>query len=151
MTWLLVAVAVVGVVVVALVAVGREVFTLSRQPRQALFDLDEAVEHIAERLPGEVTSRLSYDDVRALLSWHLAYLRDKGVPADRAAEPGGPVVVADDESLAQLLARADDTGLEVTDDDVLAVLDAELDYFRAIGAIGSEIAGPQDPDLTLPP
>jgi len=143
-TWIFVAAAVLGVIVVALVAVGGEVFNLSRQPRQALFDVDEAVDHVADRLPAEMTARLSYDDVRALLRWHLAYLRDEGVPEDRSVIPAVPVVVADDESLARLLARADDTGLDVTDDEVWAVLDAELDYFRAIGAIGPEILpGPE--------
>ena len=54
------------VVVIALVAVGREAFTLGTQPKQAHFDLEEAVEFVADRLPDEVTARLSFDDVRSL-------------------------------------------------------------------------------------
>ena len=73
-------VAAVLVVVIALVAVGRESFTLGAQPKQAHFDLEEAVEFVADRLPDEVTAVLTYDDVRSILRWHLEYLRDRGVP-----------------------------------------------------------------------
>ena len=59
----LVIVAAVVVVAIALVAIGRETFTLGQQPKQAHFDLDEAVEYVADRLPDEVTARLGYDDV----------------------------------------------------------------------------------------
>ena len=131
------------VVVIALVAVGREAFTLGAQPKQAHFDLEEAVEFVADRLPDEVTARLSYDDVRSLLRWHLEYLRDRGVPVRRdQAARGGPVVVEDDEGIAFVLGRADADGLDVTDTEVAMVLDAELAYFEAIGAIGGPV-----PDL----
>ncbi|CAN5242499.1 hypothetical protein BH18ACT4_BH18ACT4_15180 [soil metagenome] len=146
MSWVLVLAGAVGVVVVALLAVGGEVFTLSRQPRQALFDLDEAVDRVADRLPFEVSAKLSYDEVRTLLAWHLEHLRDQGVPTNREARSdGGPVVVADAEAAAYLLARAEEAGLDVDAADVDAVVDAELSYFRDIGAIGPQVEGPDDP------
>src|SRR5204862_5992502 len=115
------------------VAIGRETFTLGHQPKQAQFDLDEAVEYVADRLPEEVTARLSFDDVRSLLRWHLEYLRDRGVPRrrDQAAD-GGPVFVEDDEGVAFVLGRADEDGLDVTDTEVAVVLEAETQYFEAI-------------------
>jgi hypothetical protein len=138
------------VVVIALVAVGREAFTLGAQPKQAHFDLEEAVQFVADQLPDEVTARLSFDDVRSLLRWHLEYLRDRGVPIRRdQAGRGGPVVVEDDEGIAFVLGRADAEGLEVTDTEVAQVLDAELSYFEAIGAIGSIV--PDLEDLDDPP
>ena len=74
---------------------------------------------MADRLPEEVTARLSYDDVRSLLRWHLEYLRDRGVPIRRdQAAAGGPVVVEDDEGVAFVLGRADAGGLDVTDTEV---------------------------------
>ena len=139
---LLAVVAVLVVVVIALVAVGREAFTLGAQPQQAHFDLDEAVQFVADRLPDEVTAVLSYDDVRSILRWHLEYLRDRGVPARRDLVEGGPVVVEDEEGIAWVLGRADEVGLDVTDDEVAIVLAAELDYFEAIGAIGGEVPEP---------
>ena len=129
------------VVVIALVAVGRESFTLGAQPKQAHFDLEEAVEFVAERLPDEVTAVLTYDDVRSILRWHLEYLRDRGVPVRRDQTEGGPVVVEDDEGIAWVLGKADEVGLEVTDAEVAIVLEVELGYFAAIGAIGGEAPG----------
>jgi len=133
--------AVILVVVIALVAVGREAFTLGAQPKQAHFDLEEAVQFVADRLPDEVTAILAYDDVRSLLRWHLEYLRDRGVPVRRDQTAGGPVVVEDDEGIAWVLGRADDAGLEVTDVEVATVLEVELEYFQAIGAITGEAPG----------
>ena len=130
------------VVVIALVAVGREAFTLGAQPKQALFDLEEAVAFVADRLPDEITAVLTYDDVRSVLRWHLEYLRDRGVPARRDQTAGGPVVVEDNEGIAWVLGRADEAGLEVTDAEVAIVLETELAYFEAIGAIGDEIPEP---------
>lgn len=139
----LIVVGAVLVVLIALVAVGREALTLGAQPKQAHFDLEEAVDFVAERLPDEVTARLSYDDVRSILRWHLEYLRDRGVPARRdQAATGGPVVVEDDEGIAWVLGRAEASGLDVVDTDVAFVLDAETAYFEAIGAIGRPVPGP---------
>lgn len=130
------------VLVIALVAVGREVFTLRAQPKQAHFDLEEAVRFVADRLPDEVTARLSYDDVRSVLRWHLEYLRDRGVPVRRdQAARGGPVVVEDEEGIAWVLGRADANGLDITDTEVAVVLDTALAYFEAIGAIGRPAPG----------
>lgn len=141
---LLAVVAAVVVVVIALVAVGREAFTLSVQPKQAHFDLEEAVEFVADRLPDEVTAVLSYDDVRSILRWHLEYLRDRGVPARRDLVDGGPVVVEDDEGIAWVLGRADEVGMDITDTEVAVVLETELEYFEAIGAIGGAVPEPPD-------
>lgn len=134
------------VVVIALVAVGREAFTLGTQPKQAHFDLEEAVQFVADRLPDEVTAVLSFDDVRSILRWHLEYLRDRGVPARRDLLDGGPVVVEDDEGVAWVLGRADEVGMDITDAEVAVVLETELAYFEAIGAIGGEVPEPPDND-----
>ena len=141
---LLAVVAAVLVVVIALVAVGREAFTLSAQPKQAHYDLEEAVEFVADRLPDEVTAILSFDDVRSILRWHLEYLRDRGVPARRDLVDGGPVVVEDDEGVAWVLGKADEVGMDVTDIEVAIVLEAEVEYLQAIGAIGGQVPEPPD-------
>ena len=141
MTWVFVVAATVLVVVIALVAVGRESFTMGAQPRQALFDLDEAVDYVADILPPAVTARLSYEDVRQLLGWHLDYLRWRGVPRTREAASGNgsdAVVIDEDEPVAYVLMRAEAAGVDATADDVVAVLDAERAYLDAIGAIGPE-------------
>jgi hypothetical protein len=150
----LVVLTVVIVTVIGLVTVGRVTFSLAEQPPPSYFDLDEAVEYVAERLPDDVSATLSYDDVRAIMGWHLDYLEDKGVAAstegelaDEQARGSGPVVAADDEGVAFVLGRATEAELDVDDVQVVEVLEAEAAYLEAIGAIGSAVEPPADPDL----
>lgn len=129
-----------AVVVIALVAVGGVSARLARQAPATVFDLDEAVAYVAERLPAETTAQLSFEDVGFVIGWHLDYLENKGMAADDEAElrnlPAGPAMATDDEAVAFVLGRATDEGLEVTDVEVVQVLDVNDDYLRAIGAVG---------------
>lgn len=76
------------VVVIALVSVGRAGARLRDEPPPSLFDLDEAVTFVADRLPVRVAGQVSYDDVRSIIGFHLDYLEAKGiaVEADELAE-----------------------------------------------------------------
>ncbi len=76
---LLVAAAALVVFAIAAVAVGQVVATESSRPRQAVYDLHEATDWVAERLPFEVQARISHDDVHTVLSWYLDELEVKGV------------------------------------------------------------------------
>jgi hypothetical protein len=140
---LAIALAVVGVVLLALLVVGRETAALAAQPKQAIFDVDEAVDHIADRLPLEVSARISYDDVRALVRFHLEHIAASGAPSERWNAGRSRLVIVDDEEGAEvLMRRAIETGLDLTPDDVAAVLAAELHYFEAIGAVGPRVPEP---------
>lgn len=145
----LVVVAALIVVAIGLVAVGAVTSRLADEPARSVFDLDEAVQYVADRLPDDVTASLSYDDVGAIIAWHLDYLEQKGVAGesdhDLDSLPSGPVVTADDEAVAYVIGRASDVGSELDDVHVFEVLTAEQDYLRAIGAIGAEVPGPRDP------
>ncbi len=157
MTWLFFALAAVGVIVIGLVAVGRVTLTLAQLPPERVFDLEEAVDYIAERLPDDATAQLSYDDVAAIVGFHLDYLEAKGVAREDtepergepgswvADDSGGPVVADEDEGLAYVLGKLAEAGMEVDDTHVVAVLDAEESYLRAIGAVGGAVDGPVDP------
>jgi hypothetical protein len=142
-------IAAVLVVAIALVAVGAVTSRLAHQPRRSVFNLDEAVHWVAERLPDDVTAELSYDDVRQVIGWHLDYLEDKGVAGetDQILEslPSGPVITADDEGVAYVLGQATEAGVEIDDVQVVEVLQGELAYLLAIGAIGAEVLSPPDP------
>lgn len=146
----LVVLAAVAVVVIGLVAVGAVTGRLADEPRRSVFDLDEAVQYVAARLPDDVTAVLSYDDVAQILAWHLDYLEQKGVAGqnDHQLEelPQGPIVTADDEAVAYVIGRGNDIGTELDDVHVFEVLTAEQDYLRAIGAIGGEVPAPIDRD-----
>ncbi|HEY5156208.1 MAG TPA: hypothetical protein VIJ47_15815 [Acidimicrobiales bacterium] len=143
MAWLLIGVAVLVVVTIAVVTIGAVVGRLSVEAPISVFDEDEAVEWIADRLPFEVAAQLSHDDVRQLMLWHLAFLEERGVATETAFEAApDAVVVAEDDGLAYVIGQAGEAGMEVDDVQILAVLEAELEYLEAIGAVGPRVADP---------
>jgi hypothetical protein len=148
MAWFLIVVAALVVLAVAAVAVGAVVNRLAVEPPVSVFDEDEAVEWIADRLPFEVAAELSHDDVRTLVLWHLEYLEGKGVATETAfEETPDDVVVAEDDGLAYVIGQVAAAGLGIDDVEVVAVLDAERDYLEAIGAIGPRVADPTEADV----
>jgi hypothetical protein len=142
--------AVVGAVLVFAIAaafVGREAFRLGHTPTSTVFDLDEAVLHVAEHLSDEAAQGLTMDEVRQLIVFSLDHLRGKGLTAmpgeELVHEEGPPVVVADDDAVAVVLGRADEAGMEVTDVAVVEVLDLLLDHLVEIGAVGPAVPPPE--------
>jgi len=146
--WIFAVIAALLVFAIAAGTVGREAFRLGHQPPATIFDLDEAVAHVADELPFDAQARLTYDDVRTLIVAELDHLEGTGL----LAEPGRDVVVpegdapdvvlADDEAVAVVLGAAEDAGLEVADEDVYHVLDALHGYLAEIGAVGPQAQPP---------
>ena len=137
----------VAVLVIGLVAVGRLAGQLAEQPRPAVYDRAEAVDYVADRLPDDVTAQLSYDELAQLLQWHLDYLEERGVARAQGVNnvASGPLVATEDDALAFVIGKATDAGLEVDDVAVVQVIEGNEKYLEAIGAIGSELAMPEDP------
>jgi hypothetical protein len=135
--WILVALAL--AFAVAAVVVGREARRLDAEPPRPVFDPDEAVEWVANHLPFEVSAVLSHDDVRQILDWNLEYFRSKGVSGNGSTpHVEAPIVVGGAETVAYVLDQAARTGHDYQPDQVLAVLDAQMSYLEAIGAVGPE-------------
>ena len=138
MVWVFVVLAGFLVFAVAAATVGREAFRLGHQPPATIFDLDEAVDYVADGIPEDAQARLTYDEVRELVRAELDHLRDKGVFTLPGEEPDladtdtDPVVVDEDEAVAVMLGE----DLDVTDQDVVLVVDALHRYLAEIGAIG---------------
>jgi hypothetical protein len=121
----LIVLAVVAVVAIAVVALRRADALLAGSDPPALFEVDEAIEFVASALRADVSSRLSYEDVEALLGWHLVHLAERDEAGD----------IADEGAVADLLRRAQADNREMTAADVRAVLTAEGEYLAAIGAL----------------
>jgi hypothetical protein len=145
--WLWVALAVVLTFVIAAVSIGVVSRSLATRPRRSVYDLEEAVEFVADRLPDELTARISFDDVRNVLLFHCDYLAEKGVASERTADDigSGLVVVPDDEPTAYVLGRVESAGLDLADEDVVAILDTEVLYYEAIGVFGPQLQEPPEP------
>jgi hypothetical protein len=130
---------------IAAVVVGREARRLDRQPPRPVFDIDEAVAWVAQHLPFDVSAVLSYDDVRRILDWHLEYLRMRGVSSNgHGPNLRGPIVVGGAETVDYVLRQCESHGLEYTPTQVHAVLEAQMTYLEAIGAVGPVDDGPPE-------
>lgn len=141
---------VVGALLVFAIAaafVGSEAFRLGHTPTTTVFDLDEAVLHVAEDLSVESAMGLTMDEVRDLIRFSLEHLRSRGLSAMPGEEldlvERAPVVLADDEAVAVVLGRADEVGMEVTDVAVYEVLGLLLDHLVRIGAVGPAVPPPE--------
>ncbi len=127
--------------VIAAVVIGREARRLDSVAPRAVYDLDQAIEFVADRLPAETQARLTFEELRVLLKLHMRWIHDKGLqPADVIDRPQDitDVIVLGEETLtAYLLGKAEESRIEVLDDvDVVHVVRAHLAYFEMIGAVG---------------
>ena len=130
----------VGIVfAIAAAVIGRESRRLDAVPPRAVFDIDEAVVWVADHLPYDVSAVLSHADVRQIIDWNLEFFRTKGVSGNgHTAHVEGPVVVGGAETVDFVLIKAKRAGTDFTSAQVHAVLDAQMTYLEAIGAIGPE-------------
>jgi hypothetical protein len=150
----LVVLAALVVFAIAAATVGGTVARLAERPSTAVLEVEDAVDWIAERLPFEVAATLSHEDVRRILRWHLDYFDTIGMASEFGEDIGGdvvpfehdPVVAEADESADYVVGRALAAGVEITPLEVVVVLDLQMQYLAAIGAIGP--AAGDDDDLS---
>jgi hypothetical protein len=145
-TWVFAVVAAILVFAIAAGVVGREARRLDALPPRVVYHLDEAVEFVAERLPPETQARLTPAELERLLVFHMRWLHAKGLqPADVVDHPQDietPTVIDEDTVVGYVLGEAEREGVELLDDvDAVAVVEAHLQYFDAIGAVGPRAAG----------
>jgi hypothetical protein len=130
-------IALIIVFVIAAVVIGREAKRLGNVPPRPVFDFEEAVEWVCRHVSDDVAAELTPDDVRQIINWHLEYFRLKGVSSNgHGASSDAPVVVGGAETVDFVLMKAQSAGSEYTPAQVHAVLDAQMTYLEAIGAIG---------------
>lgn len=127
-------------------AVMRVSSRLAHTRLRTVYDLAEAVQFVADGLPDELSAKLSYDDVEAVLLWRLDHLRLRGSATYGrgdmvAAEAEGNedidgAVIDEDDAVDYVLAKADKSSREINALDVVVVLDLESQYLQSIGALG---------------
>jgi hypothetical protein len=138
------------VVAIAAVLVVREAGRMAKDPPPTLFDLDDAYEWVVDNVPDDVAATLTPDDVRRILGFQVEYFKRKGVSTNGSgSQPGGPAVVGGSETVAYILERAAATGEAYLPEQVYAVIETQLDYLQAIGAIGP-VVEPPDPESSGP-
>lgn len=141
-----------GVIVFAIAAgtIGREARRLDALAPRAVYEIEQAIEFVADNLSPAAQARLTYEELEQLLTFHMRWLHAKGLQpdkvVDRRQDIALPIIVDDTSEVAYLLGQAEAAGLDVQDEDVAHVVDAHTAYFAAIGAVGPEA---RDPDISL--
>jgi len=137
---LILVLAAVAVFAIAAVVIGREAHRLDAVAPRATYVLDDAVDYVADHLPPDSQAHLTHAEVRRLLQLHMAQLRRYGlqpaVALDQVQDIDDEVVVEETDAAGYLIGQVDAAGMDVTDVDVVNVVDAHLAYFESIGAVG---------------
>jgi hypothetical protein len=136
-----------AVFVVAAVAVGRVTHALATDPRRSVYDVEESIEFVAQALPDSVTAELSYDDVTTILKLFHDHMHAAGVATTAGEDVDLPDMVVVDPVLGidHVMFRTKLAGVEYKRRDVEAVIDAQMEYFAAIGVVGERADRPGDP------
>jgi hypothetical protein len=129
---------VVGLVIaIAAAIVVREAGRLAKEPPPPVFDLEEAYEWVVAHVPDDVAATLTPDDVRRILDLQVEFFERKGVSGNGSNRtPAGSVVVGGPETVDYIIERAAAAGEEYLPEQVHAVIETQLSYLRAIGAVG---------------
>ena len=132
-----------SVFVIAAVTIGREARRLDSVAPRAVYELEQATQFVADRLPSAAQARLTYAELRKLLVFHMRWLHDRGLQpegvVDRRQDIVDEVVIDEQTVAAYLLGAAEQNRIEILEDvDVVHVVQAHLEYFNAIGAIGPQ-------------
>lgn len=140
-TGVFIAAAAVCVLGIAAIVIGREARRLDAVAPRAVYDLDQAADFVADRLPEVTQARLTPDELQAMLALHMRWLHAQGLQPDRAVDRRQDIaellLISEDQLSAYLLSEAEKSGVELLDDvDVVHVVRAHLAYFDAIGAVG---------------
>jgi hypothetical protein len=128
----------------------REAARLAAEPPPPVFDMDEAFEWVVAHVPDLVAATLTPGDVRRILDFQLEFFQRKGVAGNgSSAHPPGDVIVGGAETVDYIVGRASATGEQYLPEQVHAVIETQLAYLRAIGAVG-DAARPASDDPTDP-
>ncbi|MGH8998082.1 MAG: hypothetical protein ACRDY7_01675 [Acidimicrobiia bacterium] len=131
------------VLLIAALAVLRESRRLSAMPPRPTFDVGDALDWVVHNLSDEAAATLTVDEVRQILDFQLEFFRAQGITGNTGNGAGvgspqaRPVVVGGPELVGYIIERAGHAGVDFTSDQVHAVIETQLAYLRAIGAVGS--------------
>ena len=120
---------------------------LAESESTAVYDIEEATDFAALRLPDEVNARLDRDQLSYLLGLHLAFLRRAGMAtyggvdevAMEAAATGQTTIAHEDEAVDFVLQHLAQVGDPTEPVDVVVVLELSNQYLASIGALGPSV------------
>ncbi len=106
-------------------------------PEPPMYRMDDAYEWVVRHLDELVASTLLPDDLRRILRYQVEFFQRQGVTqnGDRPRLPAD-VVIGMSETVDYIMARSADDGETYLPEQIYPVVETQLAYLRAIGAIG---------------
>ena len=136
MLYFVLALTIMAVVITGLLAVGNGVGKTRKMPKHIVLDAEEAIEFCAESLPVEVSSAVSYDELRRAMRLHLEWVQAYHWSPDvSGSDEEGPIVFEEFDALDYVMERADVIGLAITRTQAQAILSVHTSYLQVMGAI----------------
>jgi hypothetical protein len=127
------------ILLIAALAILRESKRLAALPPRPTFDPDAALDWVVQHIADDAAATLTVDDVKVILDLQLQYFKAKGVSQNGStSHPVGPVVIGGSETVSYILEQAAARGAVFTPEQVHAVVETQLAYLRAIGAVGTK-------------
>ena len=134
------------VLFIALISVAYTVRNLSEMSLPSVFEVDDAVEWISERLPEEAASQLRKDEVFEIIGLWLDSLDSAGLASEYGQEIGEGRTKGDNEdsvadldiAVYEVVAKSLDLPEPLNEVAVVVVLDLLIVYLTEMGAIGSQ-------------
>jgi hypothetical protein len=122
--------------VVLLIVFGVGMLLQERRPVEnaVVYSVEDALDFVWEHLDEGTRSTVGRSDVRRILEWEMHYLQQ---PAKRT----GAAVVGGTEAAAYAQDRSAEQGYGYEPETIFAVLEQQVRYLAALGAVGS----PADP------
>ena len=115
----------------------REAAKQAIEPRPPTYSMDEAYDWVVANLDDAVASTLTPEEVRAILKYQIDFFGRQGVTQNGTTPNlATDVVIGSSETVAYILERTGADGLDLFSEQIYPVIETQLEYLRAIGAIG---------------
>ena len=95
-----------------------------------IYDDDDAVKYITNLVTEEMKSRVTEDNVNYVLDVLYDYYDEKGFIGDDTAEEAS---IDEEEMLKFVIKAAKKDGIDLNEDEIQFVLDAEYEYGKSLG------------------
>ncbi len=106
-------------------------------PQPPTYNMDEAYEWVRRHLDELVASTLTPDEVRTILRYQIDFFTKQGVTQNgEAPNLAADVVIGLSETVAYIVERTKSDGAVLLAEQVYPVVETQLAYLRAIGAVG---------------
>ena len=115
----------------------REAAKQSFTPPAPVYKLDEAYEGVVRNLDELVAATLTPADVRRILPPQVEFFNRQGVTQNgKAPAFSADVVIGTSETVDYIIETAQRSGAEYLPEQIYPVVETQLAYLRAIGALG---------------